>query len=441
MSSPLIRTAYAAIALAGCAHDAGASREDVPWKQCYQGTIRALVARPGGGAAIGGADLVGDESGAALVALDARGAVAWQHTFAATNDIVDAVAIASDGTTFAVGEIASGGSVDFGGRKVDAAAHSAFIVAYDPTGRAAWAKTFAGGSLDAIAVGRGGLVVAGDFGDGVDLGGGALPASGPRATGANDVDDDPVLLALGLDGSYRWAHRLLKAPGSLRIGQIAIGRTGDIVLAATSFGPVDLGDGRHVPSPIHGQLVLAAYHADGTRAWSHVYGNDGPGPAVVAVAGGGDIYFAGGFQGKLDLGGQRLSTLEQGGFVARYAPDGTLRGAERAGAPDLHPTDGETFISGLAVDDADQPAVIGRFSGHLEVGGTVLHTRRRAREHYAVFAAGLARDGDARWAVNLGPRLVDDKAPLIAVDHAGHVIVSTDLVRTPCVAQDPEGTR
>jgi hypothetical protein len=116
------------------------------------------------------------------------------------------------------------------------------------------------------------------------------------------------------------------------VAAVAIGPTGEVVLAGMYNQAVDLGDGP-LPSASDNDLFLAAFTADGAPLWSR--GLSAPGVqygSAVAIGPDGDIFVGGAFEGQITVGADVL--VSQGGtdiMLAKFTSAGEATWARAYG--------------------------------------------------------------------------------------------------------------
>src|SRR3954471_1078681 len=87
--------------------------------------------------------------------------------------------------------------------------------------------------------------------------------------------------------------------GADRAVSVAADRAGNVFVTGTYQGTVDFDPGAGSALLAGGGGFVAKYAADGTFAWAR--GFVGTTPAKVAVDNGGSVYFAGNFNGTVDF--------------------------------------------------------------------------------------------------------------------------------------------
>jgi hypothetical protein len=199
-----------------------------------------------------------------------------------------------------------------------------------------------------------------------------------------------VVFSLGPDGKHRWslgvfdnlsAHRIALDPAD-----------GGVVIAGTAPLAVQLGDTAiPAPGPSEQHLVLAKFSAKGEHVWVRHYG----GGAVartpsIAIDAQSNLIVAGGFDGDLDLGSEKLLGREGqslDAYIAKFSPDGALQWHKKYGT-------GLARITDIATDMAGRVAMVGDFSNEIDFGGGPVKTTT-AR---SAFFAMLNGAGELEWA-------------------------------------------
>lgn len=137
--------------------------------------------------------------------------------------------------------------------------------------------------------------------------------------------------------------------------------------------------------------------------------------SAVATDSTGNIFVAGGFSGDATYGD---TTLAHDGWpvrVAKLTSTGNVIWAARAGGPL-----GNFYITDLAVDDAGNVYISGRFSYTVIFGRDTLAAGNNLG---SLFVAKLTSNGSWAWATSINAETMPRYYP-VAVDHAGNVYVS-----------------
>lgn len=224
-----------------------------------------------------------------------------------------------------------------------------------PAPSLAWARSFGADAVDhafdVAADSTGDLIVAGAFYGTVDFGG--TTRSSPP--GAQDLY---VARYDGAAGALEW---VVTASGSATPWSVAVGPTGDVVVAGEFRGTIDVG-GASLASAGEGDLFVARLAgATGTAMWARRFGGGGTESArAVAVDASGSAVIVGSVQlGTIDIGG----TTVAGSFVAKLAGvDGAVVWA-RSMTPSGEGRDVALMPAGDVVTVANGPAMLlGRYA-------------------------------------------------------------------------------
>ncbi len=303
---------------------------------------------------------------------------------------------------------------------------------------------------------------------GADAGGVGGGDDGPRdaPSGSGGGDDGPRDAAPGGGGG---------ASGWIRASDVAVASSGTVVIVGMLDGTVDLGTGPLRSAGV-GDLVMAAFNGAGSTLWSQRWGDaTSQGEGAVAVDRSGNVFVATSFAGQLDLGGGALASAgstdiclakldadgrhqwsqrfgnaslqwatgaavdSTGRFVAaahsmtpfdfgNASPDGGVGTASVTSSVVVLDSSGNRVWSkmwpgaqvvSLAVDSADNVIVAGAFANVVDFGGGALTSAGRTD----AFVVVLAANGDHRWSKRYGD--VGSAAALaVAADAQRNVLVT-----------------
>ena len=249
------------------------------------------------------------------------GKVIWARQFGSGNiDVATAVAVGPSGAVFVAGTMR--GQIDFGTGPITPFGDTdGFVVRLGgEQGTAQSVKHFggAGGPIvvpSSIAVDPDGkVIVAGSFsGAQVNFGPKKLHALGGMDIFLAKLDTDLDTIYVTPFGETNKSQH----PGP----QVAVGMTGNIVLAGSYVGNVDFG---HGPLDYDSgfDVFVAKFNPDLGAGWSRRFGSDQDAILTgVDVDSEGNIVLVGNFVGTLDFGGLPLtSQVENDVFVAKLAP-------------------------------------------------------------------------------------------------------------------------
>jgi hypothetical protein len=129
-----------------------------------------------------------------------------------------------------------------------------------------WSSGFGGTGNDfgyAVAYDSSGdLIVTGEVGPGVNLGGGVLPCTGSR---------NPVLAKFTAAGAHMWSQCFAGGLGSGGGTAVAVDPNGNILVTGNLYGTVDFGGGP-LTSAGGFDIFVAQYTATGAHMWSKRFG-------------------------------------------------------------------------------------------------------------------------------------------------------------------------
>jgi hypothetical protein len=274
-----------------------------------------------------------------------------------------------------------------------------------------WSRGLGGASFtDAVvpyavtADGAGNVVVTGTFYGTVDFGTGRLTSAGAG---------DMFLAKYSPAGVSQWVHRFGVAENQFGTA-VGTDASGNVYVTGYFFGTVDFGGGALASAGSY-DVVVAKYTASGAHVWSRRFGGTGfELTQALAVDGQGNVLVGGHFAGTADFGGAAFTSVgSNDGFVAKYSPTGTHVWSRRVGGADLD------TVTGLGVDGAGNPTIVGYFAGTASFGGANL-TSAGSND---VFVARYSAAGAHQWSSRFGDAQ-DQRAYGAAVDAAGNVALT-----------------
>lgn len=182
----------------------------------------------------------------------------------------------------------------------------AFVARFDAMGNHSWSKRFGDPSLQegtSIAMdGAGSVVVAGVNAGTIDLGAGSSVVSGIN---------DGFVVKLNAAGTHLWS-KTLASSGADGGRAVAFDPQGDVVVAGTHSAGIDLGGGLLPVDSVADIFIAKLEAATGAHVWSKDFGITGSHAAnALATAPGGEIVLAGTTSGTIDLGGGPLASMGQ----------------------------------------------------------------------------------------------------------------------------------
>lgn len=251
----------------------------------------------------------------------ADGSLAWFKNFPWSDSggerVAGAIAVDSADNILATGSFGGpGGSptTDFGGAPLTThGGADTFVVKFNPDGEVMWQRSYGGNDDDIgmdIAAVADSVVVLGTFA-------GTMPIDNTSLTSAGMTD----IFAVKLDsaGTKRWA-KSFGSSGTEDARSVGIDPDGGVVAAGETNGAIDLGGGA-LDAGGGKDLALAKLAPDGAHVWSKLFGDDVDQTApYITIAPGGDVLLAGSVAGSVDLGaGEMFSTGGSDALIARFA--------------------------------------------------------------------------------------------------------------------------
>ncbi len=235
-----------------------------------------------------------------------------------------------------------------------------------------------------------------------------------------DAADTDAPVDAGMDAPL--AGNWVKIVGGTMIDSVdavAVAPDGSVIVAASFQGTVDIGGGPLVATDY--DILLARFASTGEHVWSRRYGGAGTqGVTRAAITASGEIVLAGSFTGSFVVGTTTLNAVGMADvFVARFTSTGDPVWAVSGGGSNFDK------VTDLALDDGDNVAVCGEFSG----SGSFFGGASLSASLSDVFLARLTSAGVHSWSKKLGNSGIDSRCGLDAVA-GGDVIVLGDFVDT-----------
>ncbi len=313
------------------------------------------------------------------------------------------------------------GTTDFGGGPVTSFTHvsmgptrDVYVASYTATGNHVWSRTMGGvGSEEGNSVvvdGTGSVLVTGYQGSyQVNYGAGLQ-----NTAGANDI----FIAKYTSTGSFAWAKTV---GGSGYDGGMGIATdsgnnvfvTGGIDFSST--GGINFGGGP-LQSAGAQDVFLVKYSATGAHIWSRRFGGTlSDSGAAIATDASGNVVVTGTFEGTVDFGGGALTSAgTKDIFVAKFSSSGTHLWSKRFGGS------GADHSTGIAVDDAGDVALTGKFQGSISFGGSALTSLGSDDAFLAKLSGG---SGGHVWSKGFGNTSADNGAG-VAFDAGNNVVVT-----------------
>ncbi len=254
-----------------------------------------------------------------LAKFSSSGAYQWADLLKTSGDLaLNDMTLDAAGNVLFTGDAA--GPINFGGIGQTNKGHDVLVAQFGPDGAHTWSKLFGDAGYqvgEAIGVDQfGNAVIGGYYGGAIDFGGGPLNAVG--------TDQQAFVAKLGSFGSYQWAHGFGGPTATQSVDAVAIDPAGNVAIAATTAGPLDLGDGMLIPANGANHTALGKFGAAGDLVWSRLLtaGMAGSTTTALRAAPGGFLDIAGEYgTNPTDFGtGPIPATTTFSTFFARLAP-------------------------------------------------------------------------------------------------------------------------
>ena len=369
------------------------------------GTGNVFIVGEYGGAIDFGAGAIDNPKGSAIsgfvTKFDRTGKPIFSRRIGSSTD-ASAYAVATDeaGHVYVVGWFMGELSIE-GTKLVSGGETDGYLIELDGEGRLVFAQRYGGpGSqeINAVAVSKDGIAIAGDFDGTFDLG-------GPPVTSAGTLD---VFVAkLDRDKKHVFSRRYGGVDKDQR-PRVAFARDGGLFVAGSYRSPVDLGDGP-LADRYDGAFLLRL-SATGERIFGKGFVGDGwQFPTGLSVDASGRVAMGGRFTRTVDLGAGPLASVSgEDAWLAVFADDGKLGWSQRFGGFN------QDAISGLAFEP----------SGALWVAGELAETLgplTSAGEADA-FVARFDSKGTLDYSLRFGDA-AEQRATKIAIDPLGGAVV------------------
>jgi hypothetical protein len=316
--------------------------------------------------------------------------------------------------------------------ELTAASFGLFLAKYAPDGALLWARS-AGDFAEGFAIAadrRSNSYISGFFSGTATFGAGEA-----NETELNAEDPEVFVAKHAPDGTLLWA-RSDGGEGRQEGLGIAADRGGNSFVAGSYFGTATFAAGKPNQTELASANGLndnpdgfvAKYAPDGTLEWAKsIDGTHYAFGSSIATDRLGNSYVAGAFSGSATFGaGEASETVlasaggfgDPDGFVAKYAPDGTLLWAKSAGGS------GSDGADGSATDARGNVYVSGFFFGTATFGaGEPNQTELSAVGFIDLFVAKYAPDGTLLWAKSAGGADTD-RGIDVATDAGGNSYVT-----------------
>jgi hypothetical protein len=302
-----------------------------------------------------------------LVKLDPAGNPLWAKQFGDSTDNGSRIAVTTDksGNVFIAGDVS--GNVDFGKGVLSGGANAdAFVAAFDGAGTALWNKRFGDTMTQRANSVRtdsaGNVIIAGAFQGSINFGGATLTAT----------QFDGFLVEFLPNGTLNWTKRFgeqAAQPASYQeVGDIAVDSANNILATGLFYNSIDF-NGATLLAVNASKQFIASFDSTGGPSWSKPLPSPISGMSRLTADTTGNLVLAGSFIGNIDLGGGNLSSATEDIYLAKYNVFGTHVWSEHlggAGADQIRSIaidkTGNILLAGLSTGNID-------FGNGVLVGG------------------------------------------------------------------------
>jgi hypothetical protein len=313
----------------------------------------------------------------------------WSKSFGGTGEqFASAIALDATGNAIIAGQFQN--TVDFGGGPLTSIGLiNVYVAKLDGDGNHLASRGYSGASsASGVATVANDVVVVGMFEGPIDFGGGALVSAGLRDAFVARLD--PAL-------DHLWSRRFGDGAEQSALG-VAIDASGSVLVAGVFESTIDFGGGALTSAGAE-DIFVAKLDNAGNHVWSKRFGGPGAQTAhSIAVADG--VVVAGEFVGTVDFGGGPLTAGGRDAFVAKLDVDGNHLWSKQFG--DAAEEDG---AFGVSIDRAGSIVVGGMHCGPIDLGGGPLMGRcppnPPSPDLFDAFVAQLDATGDHVWSKTL----------------------------------------
>ena len=351
----------------------------------------------------------GDEDCDGVDPCAGEGLYEWHKNWGGSSD-EDGVRVGFDASGALILAAKGASTSDFGGGPLmSAGSWDLYIAKFAADGTHLWSRRFGDAepqfneSWSLVVEPAGEFVIAGNFRGTMDLGGGPLKAE--------DLGDIFVARFTGA-GEHVWSTQFDCSNYAFPHG-LGLAGDGDIYLAGTYTGTLDLGGGDLVaPGPTK-DAFIARLTATGEHVWSAHFGDDkNQYIQALVVDDAGNTTVGGYFEGTMNPGnGPLVSAGGEDAFIASFDPLGNAVAARRFGDADFQE------LLAMTRGSDGRITVTGRFEGSMDLGGGPL-----LAPNLRGFVAQFTPDGDLLWSKLLADGEVQPQA--IAADGYGTLVLS-----------------
>ncbi|GAB3195427.1 hypothetical protein ABID22_004029 [Pontibacter aydingkolensis] len=351
---------------------------------------------------------------------DTYGTVQWVRTGSEGGAKVGYAITADDaGNSYITGYFA-GNNTKFGSHSLPSIGNNdIFIVKYDPSGTAVWAKSAGSsggganghdGGQSIVADASGNLYITGYFSGNAKFGN--LPTIDPKSSNQKDA----FIAKYNTSGDAIWA-RSVGIETTYTTGEygITLDMGGNAYITGAYIGTATIG-GTTLTNSGGADIYVAKYSTNGVVEWVRKAGSTNVDlPYGITTDGSGNTVVTGYFSGiaTFDGGGTIVPVTSTGGtdiFIAKYSPAGTLQWVEKGGGT------GNDYGYGAAQDNFGNAYIAGSFVTQTTFGSTPTLTTSGTSMFIAKIGITITWEGSVstawananNWKGGVGPTAADD---------------------------------
>lgn len=345
-----------------------------------------------------------------------------------------AIVIDKSGNVLLAG--AFSGSMTIGGTVLTSAGgDDAFLAKFSTGGTLQWAKSFGDGKGQGIAgVGvdaQGNVYITGNFTGSINLGGGALNATGTLFT-------DVFLAKLNSDGTHVWSQRYGDENAQNARG-LAVDSTGNVVIVGYFQNVVNFGGGDLTSAGMF-DMFAAKYNTSGMHQWSRRFGDAAGSQYARAVTtdAAGNVYIAGEVESGIDFGGGAMPvTSTKSALVAKFDSLGNATWAKLSNGD----ANSVAVAYSVAVGPSGEVAAGGYFKNKFDLGGMPTTSVGTDDAFVTLYSAAGAHTftktfGDAEQQQVVGVAVATDGDVYAAGDFSGAIDFETGMALTSAGLSD-----
>jgi hypothetical protein len=346
------------------------------------------------------------------------GATLWSstHGAATSHDYADAIAVQSTGNVIVGGGFQ--GTVNLGcGALTATGTNDIFVASLTSAGACVWSKRFGGNAdMELVSVSvdsTDNIYLSGYYTGSTNFGGGSLVSAG---------SNDGYIAKLSSTGVYTWANSFGGAgdDGSYGAAIVSDSVYGPMVVVGGSFSATARfgGTAALTSAGDYDGFVVAYLASTGAYTWAHRFGGTGYDSANAIAARGNAVVVAGTATGSINTGNGTLTTAYAGSdaLLGAFSTDGTALWSSQYGGT------GTDDLWAVAIDINSNIHIAGTFQTSGNFGGQSPLT---GASSYVMVAGQYTSAGAYSWAQSLDSLAGGTMSPFaITVDSIGTTYVA-----------------